>query len=54
MYEAYNPETGEIERVDIDELNHRLAIGTLVSSLDDSEPKKRTRKPKAVADENQS
>jgi len=56
MYEAYNPETGELERVDFDQLMHRLANGTLVTSLDEKaaqEPAKRGRKPKAADDENQ-
>ena len=56
MYEAFNPETGEIERVDFDQLQMRLANGTLVSSLEQKpaqEPVKRGRKPKAADDENQ-
>ena len=51
MYEAYNPETGELERVDFDQLMHRFANGTLVAEL--QEKTKRTRKPKAEDDENQ-
>lgn len=56
MYEAFNPKTGEIERVDFEQLQMRLADGSLVSSLDEKpaqEPVKRGRKPKAADDENQ-
>lgn len=51
MYEAYNPETGELERVDFDQLMRRFANGTLVAELE--EKQKRTRKQRAADDENQ-
>jgi hypothetical protein len=48
MYEAYNPETGERERVDLDELQRRLDDGSLVSSL---EQKRKRRTSKEAAED---
>lgn len=51
MYEVYDAATGELKRVDLFELEHGLANGSLVSELE--EKAKRGRKPKAADDENQ-
>lgn len=54
MYEAYDAKTGELVRVDLYQLEHGFANGTLVSSpVVEEEKPKRTRKPKAEDDENQ-
>lgn len=54
MYEAYDAKTGELVRVDLQQLEHSFASGTLVSSpVVEEEKPKRTRKPKADDDENQ-
>lgn len=43
MYEVYDAKTGELVLVDLFELEHGLANGSLVSSLEQKEPAKRTR-----------